>query len=103
MPRKRASGIRRAIQAAEYEQDRNIRREAIAQRRAAIQPQAIEPQAGGALTIAGGNFQRYSVCSSKNTSSTTATSMDSGSTNSGRFSNSKRYSARTSHSARTSR
>ncbi len=37
MPRKRASKIRRAIQAAIYEQNRNLRRE----HRAAIQPQAI--------------------------------------------------------------
>jgi hypothetical protein len=44
MPRKRASKIRRAIQAAEYEQERNLRREANAQRRVAIQPQAIPPQ-----------------------------------------------------------
>ena len=44
MPRKRASKIRRAIQAAEYEQERNLRREANAQRQIAIQPQAIPPQ-----------------------------------------------------------
>ena len=44
MPRKRASKIRRAIQAAEYEQERNLRREANAQRQITIQPQAIPPQ-----------------------------------------------------------
>ena len=44
MPRKRASKIRRAIQAAEYEQEPNLRREANAQRRVAIQPQTIPPQ-----------------------------------------------------------
>ena len=45
MPRKRSSKIRRAIRAAEHEQNRILRREANAQqRRAAIQPQVIQPQ-----------------------------------------------------------
>jgi hypothetical protein len=44
MPRKRSSGIRRAIQAAVYEQNKNLRREANAQVRAAIEPQVAEPQ-----------------------------------------------------------
>jgi hypothetical protein len=44
MPRKRSSGIRRAIQAAVYKQNKNLRREANAQVRAAIEPQVAEPQ-----------------------------------------------------------
>ncbi|EFX75645.1 hypothetical protein DAPPUDRAFT_323134 [Daphnia pulex] len=44
LPRKRSSGIRRAIQAAVYEQNKNLRREANAQVRAAIEPQVAEPQ-----------------------------------------------------------
>lgn len=43
MPRKRSSGIRRAIQAAIYEQQRILLREANARDQAAIQPQAILP------------------------------------------------------------
>ena len=44
MPRKRSSKIRRAIRAAEHEQNRILRREANAQqRREVIQPQAIQP------------------------------------------------------------
>ncbi|XP_045036727.1 uncharacterized protein LOC116934649 [Daphnia magna] len=43
MPRKKSSGIRRAIQAAIYEQQRILLREANARDQAAIQPQAILP------------------------------------------------------------
>jgi hypothetical protein len=44
MPRKRSSKIRRGTRAAEHEQNRILRREANAQRRAVIQPQAIPTQ-----------------------------------------------------------